>query len=67
MQIELGKPEQFCTPMVEVGNDSNAECRLCVAAYPVAWRVEVVNDDIHRGYEYIRSEHNFTRPTGTVY
>ena len=49
--------------MINVGN----ECRLCVATYPVAWRIEVVNDDIHRGYEYIRLEHNLTGPTGTVY
>jgi len=27
---------------------------LSVAAYPVAWRVEVVNDDKHRGFEYVR-------------
>jgi hypothetical protein len=27
---------------------------LSVAAYPVAWRVEVVDDDKHRGFEYIR-------------
>ena len=49
--------------MVNLGND----CPLAVATYPVAWRVEVVNDDVHRGYEYIRSEHNVTRPIGTVY
>ena len=27
---------------------------LFVAAYPVAWRIEVVNDDRHRGFEYAR-------------
>ena len=27
---------------------------LSVSPYPVAWRVEVVNDDIHRGFEYVR-------------
>ena len=32
------------------------ECVLSVVAYPVAWRVEVVNDEIHRGFEYVRSE-----------
>ena len=40
---------------------------LSVSAYPVAWRVEVVNDDIHRGFEYVRSEHHFVRPTGMVH
>ena len=28
---------------------------LSVSAYPVAWWIEVVNDDIHRGFEYVRS------------
>lgn len=28
---------------------------LSVSAYPVGWRIEVVNDDIHRGFEYVRS------------
>ena len=30
------------------------ESILSVAAYPVAWRIEVVNDDAHRGFEYVR-------------
>ena len=29
---------------------------LFVGAYPVAWRFEVVDDDKHRGFEYVRSE-----------
>jgi len=29
---------------------------LSVSAYPVAWRIEIVDDDIHRGFEYVRSE-----------
>ena len=40
---------------------------LSVSGYPVAWRVEVVNDDIHRGFEYVRSEHHVTHPTGMVH
>ena len=32
------------------------ERRLLVAAYPVAWRIEVVDDDVHRGFEYVRYE-----------
>jgi len=51
-QIEPGKPEEFCTPMEE-GLGEGAQ--LFVAAYLVAWRVEIVNDEKHRGYEYIRS------------
>ena len=27
---------------------------ITVSVYPVAWRVEVVNDDKHRGFEYVR-------------
>ena len=28
--------------------------QLSVAVYPVAWRVEVVDDVRHRGFEYVR-------------
>ena len=28
--------------------------QLRVAAYPVAWRIEIVDDPNHRGFEYIR-------------
>ena len=55
MQVEPGKPEQFCTPM-----DGTENGRLIsVAAYPVAWRVETSNDENHRGFEYIRSDKVF--------
>jgi len=47
--VEPGKPDQFCTLIEGVTNSP-----LEVAAYPVAWRVEVVNDDKHRGFEYVR-------------
>ena len=40
---------------------------LSVSAYPVAWRIEVVNDDIHRGFEYVRLEHDVTRPPETTH
>ena len=26
---------------------------LSVAAYPAAWKFEVVDNDLHRGYEYV--------------
>ena len=29
---------------------------LFIGAYPVAWRFEVVVDDKHRSFEYVRSE-----------
>ena len=31
-------------------------CALSVAAYPVSWKVEVVNDDVDHGPECVRSE-----------
>jgi len=49
-RVEPGKPKQFCTPMEGLSNGTP----LYVAEYPVAWRVEVVNDDKHRGFEYVR-------------
>ena len=42
-------------------------CVLSVVAYPVAWRVEVVNDDKHRGFEYVRSEQIVTCSTRTTH
>jgi len=49
-RVELGKPEQFCTAIE--GLDSGKP--LCVNTYPTAWRIETVEDRIHRGYEYVR-------------
>jgi hypothetical protein len=60
MQFEPGKPEQFCTVM----NDSLKGSPLSVTAFPVAWRVEIVSDDKHRGFEFIRLEPHVTRYTG---
>jgi len=34
----------------------NSGTPLFVNGYPVAWRVEIVNDEIHRGHEYVWSE-----------
>jgi len=36
---------------------------LSVTAFPVAWRVEIANDDEHRGFEFIRSELHIIRHT----
>ena len=41
-------------------------CRLSVSAYPVAWKIEVVDDEIHRGFGYVRSEHHTTHPPGRL-
>jgi len=49
-RVEPEKPEQFCAPMVGLQDG----CAISVSAYPAAWRVEIVNDDIHRGFEYVR-------------
>jgi len=47
-RVEPGKPEQFCILLGKLG-----ECDLSVAPYPVAWRVDVVNNEKHRGHEYV--------------
>ena len=49
-------PEQFCTAKQGL-NDGTP---VCVTAYPVAWRVEVVDDELCRGFEYIRSGSDVT-------
>ena len=50
VDVEPGKPEQFCTSAEKLG-----DAPLVVAPYPVAWRIEVVDNDKHRGFEYVRS------------
>jgi len=40
---------------------------LSVSTYPVAWRIEIVNEEIHRGLEYVRSEHKIAPPPGTAH
>jgi len=49
-QVEQGRPEQYCSPAEGVGHGTP----LYVSSYPVAWRVELMEDEIHRGYEYVR-------------
>ena len=48
-QVEPGGPDQFCMLMDEIKNST-----LFVAPYPVAWRVEIVDDAKHRGFGYVR-------------
>ena len=45
--------------MVGLTND----CSLSVSAYPVAWKIEVLDDEIYHGFEYVRFEHTVTYPT----
>ena len=37
-------------------------CKLSVSVYPMAWKIEVVNDEIYVGLEYVRFEHTATYP-----
>jgi len=43
------------------------DCALTVAPYPVAWRVGVVYDDIHRDFEYVRLGLGVTQCDGTAH
>ena len=53
VQVDPGKPEQFCTPLKGIQNGIT----LRVTPYPLAWNIKVVNDnDNHRGFEYVRSD-----------
>ena len=61
--MEVGKPEQFCTPVQGLKEGTP----LYVAAYPAAWKIEVVDDEIHRGFEYVRSEPDVTLYPGLPY
>ena len=44
----------------------NTGAPIYVTAYPAAWRVEVVNDGLHRGFGYLRSSLDITLHPGTV-
>ena len=52
VQFGPGEPERFCTPLNGLQNGTT----LCVGGYPVAWRVETVDDDDYRGFGYVRSD-----------
>ena len=47
--------------------DAIKESSLSVAAYPAAWRAEVVDNDKHRGFEYIWLEPDVTRRIGATH
>jgi len=46
-RVDPGRPEQYCTMMDGFGDGAP----LCVAPYPVAWRIEPSYD---QGFEYVR-------------
>ena len=52
MQFDPEEPGQFCTP----ANGTQSGVTLAVGPYPVAWRVETVDTDEHRGFGYVRSD-----------
>ena len=62
VQVETGAPEQFC-----VAIEGPKGSPLSVAAYPVAWRIEVVDDHKRRGFGYVRSGLDITQCDGTVH
>jgi len=49
-RFDPGTPEQFCTPL----NGLHDGVSLRVAPYPTAWRVEIVDNEEHHGFEYVR-------------
>ena len=53
----------FCAPIKGI---DDATSRY-VNAYPAAWRIETVNDEIHRGFEHVRSELYVARDIETTY
>ena len=52
VEIDPGNPEQFCTPLNGLKNGT----ALCVSGYPTAWRIGVVDEEMHRGFGYVRSD-----------
>jgi len=48
-RVEPDKPDQYCAPLEGIQGGTP----LFVGTYPVAWRIEVVDDDKHRGFDYV--------------
>ena len=40
--------------------------QLYVTAYPAAWRIDIVDEGLLRGFEYVRSELDVTRHIETA-
>ncbi|KAF9780972.1 hypothetical protein BJ322DRAFT_289453 [Thelephora terrestris] len=51
-RVEPGKPAQFCVHSGVVRADGHPS--LGVIPYPMAWRLEVAEDEQYRGFEYVR-------------
>jgi hypothetical protein len=51
-QVDRGKPDQFCT--ASSGLFFGIGTAISVAAFPAAWRVELVDDIKYRGFGYVR-------------
>jgi len=49
-RVDPEKPDQFCNPLEGLNDDTPPY----VSAYPVTWRIEVVDDYTYRGFEYVR-------------
>ena len=47
--------------------DGQKDAPLSVAPYPVAWKVEIVNDEKHRSFDYVRLELYATRCVEAVH
>ncbi|KAF9777281.1 hypothetical protein BJ322DRAFT_1222315 [Thelephora terrestris] len=56
------EPENLSNSSPTEGIGSGAP--LYASPYPVAWRVELMDEGIHSGFEYVRSESNLTGCTG---
>jgi len=49
-RVDPGNPCQFCTPRDGLNNGAP----VSATSYPVAWRIERVEDILYRGFEYVR-------------
>ncbi|KAF9781777.1 hypothetical protein BJ322DRAFT_243880 [Thelephora terrestris] len=51
-RVDPGRPEQFCVLLHGVKDDVHPS--LGVTPYPMAWKLAIVGDEQHRGFEYVR-------------
>lgn len=50
MQLDPGGPDQFCVMIKGLESESV----VSVAPYPVAWNIQIVEDERFLGSEYVR-------------
>jgi hypothetical protein len=49
-KVDPGSPYQFCSPMKGLADNDP----VYVTSYPVGWRIQRADNNIHHGFEYVK-------------